>query len=192
MFQAIQLSRRRFLAISLVAGVSVASVLQRWGVGKFASRIYEVLAHPDLKDEPEGLLGEGAVRALLATTTALFATEIDTQHYAEFFRWRSENLSGYRSLYERFAVVVDGAAREARRSDFASCDLAVRGEILQGLKPGAYALVFERDRLRFEKYIFQEILALFSRTDAWIWLGYEAWPGTPRGLEAYTQAPRKA
>jgi hypothetical protein len=150
------------------------------------------LAHPDLKVEPEGLLGEGAVRALLAMTTALFTTEVETQHYAEFFRWRSENLRGYRSLYERFAVAVDRAAQDARGSDFASCDAAVRREILQGLKPGAYAPIFARDRLRFEKYIFQETFALFTRTDAWIWLGYEAWPGTRRGLEAYTQAPRKA
>jgi hypothetical protein len=193
MFQVTQLSRRHFLTfISLVAGVSAAGVLQRWGVGKLASDIYEALAHPDLQGEPEGLLGEGAVRALLATTTVLLAAEADTEHYAEFFRWRSENISGYRSLYERFAVVVDGAARKTGKHDFAGCDLAVRRKILQGLKPGTYALVFERDGLRFEKYIFQEIVALFSKTDAWIWLGYETWPGTPRGLQAYTKAPRKA
>ena len=111
---------------------------------------------------------------------------------AIFFRWRSENLSGYRSLYERFAVVVDRAAKKSRKPDFASCDMEVRREILQRFTPSTYALVFERDGLRFEKYIFRQILDLFSRTDAWILLGYESWPGTPRGLDTYTKAPSKA
>jgi hypothetical protein len=196
MFQVRHLSRRRFLTIaSLVAGVSAAGAVQRWGIGQFSSfwsRIYGALTKPGLKDATQGPLGEGTARALLATTKALVDTEVETSHYEAFFRWRSENLSGYRDLYERFAVVVDRAAKEARKPDFASCDMAVRREILQRMTPRTYALVFERDGLRFETYIFQQILALFSRTDAWILLGYESWPGTPRGLDSYTKAPSKA
>jgi hypothetical protein len=196
MFQVKHLSRRRFLTVvSLVAGMSAAAAVQRWGVGQFASiwsRIYNGLIDPGLKDAAEGPLGEGAVRALLATTEAFVGTEIERSHYEAFFRWRSENLSGYRSLYERFAVVVDRAAKESRKPDFARCDMEVRREILQSFKPNTYALVFERDGLRFEKYIFQQILDLFSHTDAWILLGYKSWPGTPRGLDAYTKAPSKA
>ena len=196
MFQVKHLSRRRFLTIvSLVAGVSAAGAVQRWGIGQLTSlwsRIYGALADPGLKDATKGLLGEGTFRALLATTEALVGTQVETSHYEAFFRWRSENLTGYRDLYERFAVVVDRAAKEARKPDFASCEMAVRREILQRMTPRTYALVFERDGLRFEKYIFQQILALFSRTDAWILLGYESWPGTPRGLDSYTKAPSKA
>jgi hypothetical protein len=195
MFQVKHLSRRRFLTIaSLVAGVSAAAAVQRWGIGQLASlgsRIYDVLTNPALKDASRGPPGEGAVRALLATTAALIATDVETNHYEEFFRWRSENLSGYRSLYQRFAVVVDGSAKEARQPDFASCDMKLRREILQRMTSRTYALVFDRDELRFENYILREILALFSRTDAWILLGYDSWPGMPRGLEAYTQAPGK-
>jgi hypothetical protein len=196
MFQVKHLSRRRFLTVvSLVAGVSAAGAVQRWGVGELASlwsRIYGALTDPGLKDAPKGLPGEGAVRALLATTETLVGTEVETSHYEAFFRWRSENLSAYRSLYERFAVVVDRAAKESRKPDFASCGIEVRREILQRFTSSTYAPVFERDGLRFEKYIFQQILALFSRTDAWILLGYESWPGTPRGLDSYTKAPSKA
>ena len=32
-------------------------------------------------------------------------------------------------------------------------------------------------------------LALFVRTDGWVLLGYETWPGTPRGLDLYTRPP---
>jgi hypothetical protein len=198
MFQGKQLSRRRFLTVvSLVAGVSAVSAVlaQRWGIGQLASlwsRIYGALTNPGLKDATQGVLGEAAARALLATTEALVDTKVEASHYEAFFRWRSENLTGYRDLYERFAVVVDRAAKEARKSDFASCDMEVRRQILQRMTPSTYALVFERDELRFETYIFQQILALFSRTDAWILLGYESWPGTPRGLDSYTKAPSKA
>ncbi len=196
MFQIKHLSRRRFLTVvSLVAGVSAVGAVQRWSVGQFASiwsRIYSALIDPGLKDAAEGPLGEGAVRTLLATTEAFVGSELERSHYEAFFRWRSENLSGYRRLYERFTVVVDRAAKQSRKPDFASCDMEVRREILQRFTPSTYALVFDRDGLRFEKYIFQQILDLFSRTDAWVLLGYKSWPGTPRGLDAYTKAPSKA
>jgi hypothetical protein len=196
MFQIKHLSRRRFLAVvSLVAAASAAGAVQRWGIEQLASlwsRIYGALTNPPLKDATKGLLGEGAVRTLLATTDALVGTEVEKSHYGAFFRWRSENLSGYRDLYERFAVVVDRAAKEVRKSDFASCDMEVRREILQRTTSRTYAVIFDRDGVRFEKYILEQILALFSRTDAWILLGYESWPGTPRGLDSYTKAPSKA
>ena len=195
MFQVKRLSRRGFLTVvSLVAGVSAAGAVQRWGIGQLASfwsRFYGALTDPDLQNAPAGLLAEGAIRALLATTETLVGTEVEVSHYEAFFRWRSENLTGYRSLYERFAIVVDRAAKDARKSDFASSDIEVRREILQRMTANPYGRVFERDGLRFEKYIFQQIRALFSRTDAWILLGYESWPGTPRGLDSYTKAPGK-
>ena len=190
------LSRRRFLTIaSLIAGVSAAGAVQRWGIGPLASlgaRIYDALKNPGLRDATTGLLDVGALRALLATTEALVVAAVETSHYEDLFRWRAENLGGYRALYERFAAVVDRAAKEAGKPDFASCDMKLRREILQRMKSRAYAVVFERDELRFETYIFRQILVLFSRTDAWILLGYESWPGTPRGLQAYAKAPRKA
>ncbi|HEY7322148.1 MAG TPA: hypothetical protein VIE89_31670 [Candidatus Binatia bacterium] len=196
MWQIKHLSRRRFLTVvSLVAGVAAVGAVQRWGIGQLASfwsRLYGTLTDPGLENTTEGSLGEGTVRALLATTKTLVGNEVETSHYEVFFRWRSENLSGYKSLYERFAAVVDRAAKESHNPDFASCDIGMRREILQKFTPGTYALVFARDGLRFEKYIFQQILELFSRTDAWILLGYKSWPGTPRGLDAYTKAPSKA
>jgi len=50
--------------------------------------------------------------------------------------------------------------------------------------------LYDRSWIRFEQYVVREILALFVRTDGWVLLGYETWPGTPRGLDSYTQPPR--
>jgi len=44
-------------------------------------------------------------------------------------------------------------------------------------------------RTLYHRHIVREVLALFARTDAWILLGYEAWPGTARGFTRYVQAP---
>src|SRR5262249_62395582 len=37
----------------------------------------------------------------------------------------------------------------------------------------------------YERHILREVLELFAATDAWLLLGYDAWPGTPRGLDRY-------
>ena len=42
---------------------------------------------------------------------------------------------------------------------------------------------------RIDRYILDEALALFARTDAWVVLGYRGWPGQPRGLDRYRRAP---
>lgn len=197
-----RLSRRRFLgAVLLLAGLAIAGALaaRRWGAA-VTFRLAWWLTNPPLGDAPLGPLAEGVVRALVAATRALVDTEVEATHYATFFRWRAETLRGYRALYERFVAVVDRAAREGGDPDFASCGTARRQAILRQIDVTGtadrafriYATMARRDLLRFERYIFAQILALFSQTDGWVLLGYDAWPGTPRGLESYTRAPRRA
>jgi hypothetical protein len=179
-------------------GLGGAFAVRRWG-GVVKYRLERALSDPTLGDAAQGPLPEGVVRALVAATQGLVGTEIEITHYATFFRWRAETLRGYRALYERFVVALDRAARAAGVSDFAGCGLARRRAILRQIDvTGAddrasriHALVFRRDSFRFEKYIFREVLALFSQTDGWVLLGYESWPGTPRGLESYTKAPSR-
>jgi hypothetical protein len=87
---------------------------------------------PQVSSCPENQpLGEGVVRALQSSPAALVGTKIATGHYEAFFRWHSENLRGYRGLYEQFSMVIDRAAEEARKPDFAICDLKLRRDILQ-------------------------------------------------------------
>jgi hypothetical protein len=184
-----------------LAGLALAGAFaaRRWGAAlKF--RLYWLLTNPPLGDAPQGPLPEGVVRALVAAAQALVDTEIETTHYATFFRWRAETLRGYRAVYGRFVTALDRTATEAGERDFASCGMARRQAILRQIDvTGAadrasriYAMVFGRDSFRFEKYIIRQVLALFSQTDGWVLLGYESWPGTPRGLESYTKAPSRA
>jgi hypothetical protein len=194
-------SRRHFLqAVVLLVGLALggAFAVRHWG-GILKSRLKWALTDPPLGDAVPGPLPDSVVGALVAATQGLVDTEIETTHYATFFRWRAETLRGYRALYERFAVALDRAAREGGAPDFAGCGLARRQSILRQIDvtPAGdrlsriHALVFRRDSLRFEKYIIREVLALFSHTDGWVLLGYESWPGTPRGLESYTRAPSR-
>jgi hypothetical protein len=135
---------------------------------------------------------------LLAATTALAGVPVQLAHYEDFFRWRADHLRGYKNLYEQFAAAL---ARRARRSvgcDFVACHRQMQQKVLEErpqLRSGdtrwhrARVAVLEREWLRFDRYIVHDILLLFLKTDAWTSLGYEAWPGLPRGLDRYTQAP---
>lgn len=196
-----RLSRRYFLrAVLSIVGLLLggAFAVRNWG-GTLKSRLERILTEPTLGDAAQGPLPEGVVRALVAATEGLVDTEIETTHYAAFFRWRAEMLRGYRALYERFVAELDRAAREVGVPDFAGCGMTRRRSILQQIDVSGHGgrasriqtLLCRRDSLRFKKYIIGEVLELFSQTDGWVLLGYESWPGTPRGLESYTKAPRR-
>jgi len=120
------------------------------------------------------------------------------EHYQDFFRWRSENVAGYHGLYERFAKAMDSAAVQAGHPRFVDCNETVQRGLLDrclrtGNAAGDLARIrvglFERQALVFDRHLIREIFDLFARTDAWIKLGYETWPGEHRGLYSYTQPP---
>jgi hypothetical protein len=160
--------------------------------------LYAWLRSQRLEDGPTGPLSTEALNTLLAATTALAGVPVQLTHYEDFFRWRAEHLRGYKVLYEQFAAAL---ARRARRSvgcDFVACHRRMQQKVLEErpqLRSGdtrwhrARVAVLEREWLRFDQYIVHDILLLFLKTDAWTSIGYEAWPGMPRGLDRYTQAP---
>ena len=197
------LSRRRFLQLSVVGAVGATTVL----VAAYSAKawlwaplrtLYARLRSPGLADAPMGPLSVETLNALLAATTALAGVPVQLAHYEDFFRWRAENLRGYKALYEQFAAALALRARRAAGCAFVDCSRQMQQKVLEErpqLRSGdtrwhkARVAVFEREWLRFDQYVVRDILLLFLRTDAWTSLGYEAWPGTPRGLERYTQAP---
>jgi hypothetical protein len=200
------LSRRGFLRLSVVAAVGAITVLiaaqgaKAWLLAPFRALYYRLLS-PRLEDAPTGPLSAGALNALLAATTALAGVPVQIAHYEDFFRWRAENLRGYKALYEQFAAALDRRAGRSGGCDFVDCSRQMQQQILEELPQVRRAdtrwqrvrvVALEREWLRFDRYVVRDILLLFSRTDAWTLLGYEAWPGTPRGLDRYTQAPSKA
>ncbi len=193
------LYRRDFLKILLVTagGATAVSIV---GFGGPLRSSYDWLAFPGLDNTPTGPLNEQTLKALLATTEVLADNPVEKTHYERFFQWRSENLRGYKNLYERFLRTVNDSARRSHGCDFAECEVATRRRILERsfqVRNASSRLekvrigVLERDWVQFDEYIVREVLSLFARTDAWIALGYDAWPGMPRGFVRYRQAPRQ-
>jgi hypothetical protein len=197
------LSRRRFLQLSVLGAVGATTVLMAVYSAKGWLRaplraLYSRLRSPGLKDAPTGPLSVETLNALLATTTALAGVPVQLAHYEDFFRWRAEHLRGYKALYEQFAAALGRRAKRTVGCAFVECSRQMQQKLLEErpqLRSGdtrwhrARVAVLEREWLRFDQYIVRDILLLFLKTDAWTSLGYEAWPGTPRGLERYTQAP---
>ena len=193
------LTRRRFLTV--LTGVALGGMtlwlLRPWTRGILArlSGRYESLTHPALARAATGTLGPRALQVLQAAVSTLVDTAVERSHYVEYFTWRAENLPGYRQLYEEFARRLDLAAARRDGGGFAEGDAESRRRVLQkidlqrgSLRTVAVALI-DPDWLRFEQYVVREVLALFVRTDGWVLLGYETWPGTPRGLDFYTRPP---
>ena len=195
------ITRRRFATV--LAGLALGSLtlwLSRPWTRGILARLwarYESLTHPALGRAATGALSPRALQVLQAAVNTLVDTTVDMPHYVEYFTWRSENLPGYRQLYEEFARRLDLATARGGDGGFVEGDAESRRRALQPinlkrgpLRTGAVALT-DRDWLRFEQYVVREVLALFVRTDGWVLLGYETWPGTPRGLDLYTRPPSR-
>ncbi len=187
------LSRRGFLEL----GAALTAAAASWGAWRIF-RTAEPPAPPALPDAPPGPLGASTMAALLAAAEAAIGFPIERAHYEEYFRWRAAHLHGYRALYRRFEVVVDRDAHRLAGCAYAACTAALRRRILDhSSRAGRPKTAWDRlrvglagrDWLLYEQYVLGEALALFARTDAWVVLGYDAWPGTPRGLDRYRRPP---
>jgi hypothetical protein len=187
------------VAVGAITVLLTAQSAKAWLLATLRA-LYSRLLSPGLEDAPTGPLSAGALNTLLVATGALAGVPVQIAHYEDFFRWRAENLRGHKALYEQFAAALDRRARRAVGDNFADCSRQMQQKILETLPQVRSAntrwhrvrvAVLEREWVRFDQYIVRSILLLFYRTDAWTLLGYEAWPGTPRGLDRYTQAPRR-
>ena len=193
-------SRRRFLQIAGVGTIGAATGYPAFQCSRPALRHW--LVEPDLpRGGATGALDEATARVLQATTAALLDAPVEMGHYQAFFQWRSQNIPGYKGLYEQFAVHVNETAARSAGALFADCNVAAqRGVLVRCLRAGrraghlgkAWAGLFDRQWLIYDRYIVREIFDLFARTDAWVKLGYETWPGEHRGLYTYTQPLEQA
>jgi len=188
------------VALGAITVLMVAQSAKDWLLAPLRA-LYSRLLSPSLADAPTGPLSAGALNTLLMATRALAGVPVQTAYYEDFFRWRAENLRGNKALYERFAAALDRRARRLVGCDFVDSSQQMQEKIIKKLPQLRSAstrwdrvriAVLEREWLLFDQFIVRDILLLFFRTDAWTLLGYEAWPGTPRGLDQYTQAPSKA
>lgn len=191
------LSRRTFLrAVSGGAAAAGAALLGAWGLGRAVVRR---LGPAAVDDAATGALTAAELRTLLAAAAAVVGVPIRQEHYAAFFQWRAAHVRGHRRLYARFCVAVDRAARAAHRLPFADSGSEVQSRILErafraraGTASRSWLRrAWEYDWLLYERYILRETLSLFAATDAWLLLGYDAWPGSPRGFERYRRTPAR-
>jgi hypothetical protein len=185
-------SRRAFLGATAVGGAAALGILrtlrglERW------------LASPVLARTAPGPLSAPQVETLVAAASALAGRPLREEHYAAFFQWRAEHLPGHRGLYARFCATVDRAARRSEGRAFGACGAAQRRALLEPAfraRARAHAStrwldrIFDREWRLYDRHIVSEALALFAATDAWLVLGYDAWPGTPRGFDRYRRPP---
>lgn len=187
--------RRRTL-LGAAAGACAAAAL---GVWRWLYEQEGPVWTPALETTAPGPVTDATLSTLVAAARTVVGKPIEPSHYAEYFRWRAEHLPGYRTLYGRFAAQVDRDARRTARCAFADCGAPVRERLLAAASRArtprtvldvAWVAAGGRIWAVYDRFIFDEALALFADTDAWVLLGYEGWPGTPRGLDRYRRAPR--
>ena len=124
------------------------------------------------------------VDLLMAAVATLTAAPAAPDHYRAYFAWRLErDLPGVRSRYAAFAKACEAAAAGLGGRHFAELGLEERRRCLKSLRHGGTAWL--------ETAVRQEILALFGRTDALLALGYDDWPGRPRGFEGLDRPPQR-
>lgn len=191
-----RMTRRRFLKIALVVGASATTlgvVAWRFPIGTLRERYYRLAT--DVAPAP---LNEQVRRTLIAVVEVLIGAPFEPAHYEDFFSWYAENLPGYRGLYQRMSVMLDRMGAASAQKPFADLSLDKRRVIVDVLLESRgnrlhklWVGVFHRENLHFDRYIVQPVLELYANTDAWIHLGYAAWPGQPRGLDRYVRAPEE-
>lgn len=124
---------------------------------------------------------------LLAATDAVLGVPIpDHAHYERFLKYRYETLTPYKDVYLAFAGTLQRRARAEQHADFVALSPDARTKLV------ADVLEHDADGAKYDKYFRAEVLALFAKTDAFVMLGYDGWPGTSRSLDAVKNPPAHA
>lgn len=187
------LSRRQFL--SALVGVTAAAVSLGPPV---IYQMFQRARRIPLPEAPPGPLPDDTAAVLRALVEALFiAHPVDIERYLRYYSFHAEKIPGYRQVYTQFAKELEWTARWIYRRSFVECSKPERRQVLQpwwslpqSRQDEITAAIFRGTVwMQNSQYVLRETLQLFMNTDAWIIVGYEAWPGMPRGLEVYLQPP---
>lgn len=187
------ITRRRLLKLSVAAFIFssfTGYVLYKKTVNLRFRAFHEL--------EPEGTTLENeTLETLVSASESLIGMPIKKNHYSLYFKWRAENLQGYAGVYRKLVSRIRERSVKLFGKSFQSCSEGERSEIIRSLRnySGTDSLRYKFSALvvgeyyLFEKRVFREILELFSRTDAFVHLGYRSWPGKVRGLHEYQRHP---
>jgi hypothetical protein len=184
-------ARKKFLQLALVTGVAARSA------GQFSYVRLRHWYYRPTHATSSGALSTHALETLLALVDAFLGLPFERARYADFFAWRARKLAGHRALYEQLAGALDRMATAAGARDFLGADPAIRRRIVARCTRGTkrrwmrwLIAIADRDARRVQSYVLDPVAELYAQTDAWIALGYDAWPGMSRGLEAYRRPNR--
>lgn len=195
------ITRRRMLGGLLAAGAIGAVALF---IPPIRSRLtrkldawYAYREAPVLPDGSPGTLRPDVTERLALMVESLVGHPLERQHYEAFFRWRAENLRGYRDLYLALDERLRWAEARPGRGGLATTAIPERRAMIAEIhdfwsdRPDPWSVLFRRRVILFRTHFVDEVLDLFGATDAWTILGYRAWPGTPRGHDHYPLPPGK-
>lgn len=132
---------------------------------------------------PTGPIDAQVLAALMATAQTLTGLDEPGGHYSEYYTYQALHHPGYLDIYRDFAATLLRAVEAKTASAFAEISLDRKWSILEAISRSSGD--------RFDVPIHHETLAVFMRSDALKLLGYDGWPGSPRGLPSY-RAPIKS
>lgn len=193
-----EINRRKFL-IFLATGSAAAIVgsVIIFRSPDSSDRLLDSLLLPE--DIPPGGLNKATLNTLIAMAEALAGRQNLQGDYSNYFNWRSQNFAGYRSRYERFSKILQHKSLKMTKRNFGDNPLKLRLTVINSFRPFLKKVQKKKQPnlsddplFQFEKFIIQETLHLFARTDAFLALGYDSFPGQARGFETYRKLPVKA
>lgn len=123
------------------------------------------------------------IALLMATARTITGLAALQGPYEGYYEYQAENRPGHLIIYQAFARTVRAAMGESS-TDFSALPNADRLSLLNHIRASS-------EGSRFEVPIFQETLGVFAKTDAWLLLGYDGWPGSARGLDEYRNPVQK-
>jgi hypothetical protein len=167
-------TRREFIELMIHAGTAAA-------VFRLSESAVAAVSVANSPTEDSGMLDQPTLRILMATAEAVAGMRPLRGHYEAYYRHQASQRAGYLALYGRFSDEVRRHTRSSGCEDFAACDLPERFRILESIRANSGVAP------AFEVPVFQETLAVFEATDAWLAMGYVSWEGGPRGLDVYRQ-----
>ena len=196
------LTRRSLLKLGFGAlgALTVAGGAVRWFFWRPLKNAYMAVAYPALAPEIRGRLDAVTIRALDATAEALLGFPAPPR-YRRYFEWHATHVAGYRAIYRSFADYLANRARTDHGMAFSDCSRGQKRAILSAVldaradhKLGTdlgriWRGVARKDLVQYDAYILREILDLYAKTDAWLAIGYDAFPGKPAGLDGYQRPP---
>lgn len=127
-------------------------------------------------------LEAATIRILLAAAEAVTGQCPLRGHYEPYYRSRAARFPFYSQAYTAFANTAQDTALRLTQQDFTSAAMPERRHLLHLIRASPFGR-------RFEDVFFQETLAVFLKTDAWLQLGYRSWEGSARGLDSCRRQP---